>query len=267
VIVASAAAVALLMATAAGIGLLEPGIYRDNDLVRAGWLGNDVVTLLVVVPSLAWAIARARRGSARGLLVCMGLAAYAVYGYAFYLFGAAFNAAFLLYVAIVTAATVALILGLSSDVVGTLAARVEVRGSHRVVGAVVAAVAAALGLFWIGVSLSHGFSGEVPGMVSATNHPTNVTGALDLWLVTTFGLWGSLWLARGNGWGYIISAIWAVKGAYYMAALSAASVTAYRAGALASLGQLGLWAPMGVLCAISATILVRGLPPTARTSA
>jgi hypothetical protein len=110
------------------------------------------------------------------------------------------------------------------------------------------------------VSAAYWFTGDVPAMVTATGHPTNVTGALDLWLVTTFGLWGGVWLARGRRWGYIISAVWAVKGAYYMTALSAASVTAHRAGALASLGQLGLWIPIGVICAVAATVLIRGVP-------
>jgi hypothetical protein len=260
VTVAAAAAVALLMAAAAAIGLLEPSLYRDNELVTAGWLGNDLVTLIAAVPSLAWAILLARKRSPRALVVCMGLAAYAAYGYAFYLFGAAFSALFLLHVATVAAATMTLIVGLSSSEMATLAARIHVRRAHRVVGVVVAAVASALGLFWIGVSAAYWFTGDVPAMVTATGHPTNVTGALDLWLVTTFGLWGGVWLARGRRWGYIISAVWAVKGAYYMTALSAASVTAHRAGALASLGQLGLWIPIGVICTVAATVLIRGVP-------
>jgi hypothetical protein len=264
VTVAAAAAVALLMATAAAIGLLEPSLYRDNALVTAGWLGNDFVTLFATVPSLAWAIFLAHKGSSRALLVCMGLAAYAVYGYAFYLFGAAFNAAFLLHAAILVAGTVSLIVGLTSSQTSGLAGQLDVRPVHRHVGIVVAAVASALGLFWIGVSGAYWFTGDVPAMVSATEHPTNVTGALDLCLVTTFGLWGGVWLARGRPWGYIISAVWAVKGAYYMAALSVASVTAYRAGALASLAQLALWIPLGVVCAISATLLLSGV--SSRTS-
>src|SRR5688572_19409533 len=103
------------MATAAAMGLIDSGLYRDNELVSAGWLGNDLVTLFAAVPSLVCATALARRGSPRALLISMGLAAYAAYGYAFYLFGAAFNAAFLLYAATVAAATVSLILGLSSS--------------------------------------------------------------------------------------------------------------------------------------------------------
>ena len=263
----ASAVVTLLMAAAAATGLLEPSLYRDNQLVTAGWLGNDLVTLFAAVPSLAWATAVARRRSARGLLMCVGLAAYAAYDYAFYLFGAAFNAAFLLYVAIVAAATLALILGLTSTEMSSFASRLVVRPAHRRLGLLVAGVAAALGAFWIGVSAAYWFSGDVPAMVSATGHPTNVTGALDLWLITTFGVWGGVWLARGSRWGYIVSAIWAVKGAYYMAALSAASLTAYRAGALADLTQLVLWVPIGSACAIAAVILVRGSDGATRTAA
>lgn len=264
----ASAAVTLLMTTAAALGLLAPELYRDNALVAAGWHGNDLVTLWLAVPSLAWATARVRRGSARALVVCMGLAAYAAYGYAFYLFGAAFNAAFLLYVATVAVATLALIFGLSSSEMASLASVLAPRRWHRRIGVILTGVAATLGLFWVVASASYWGSGEAPAMVIATGHPTNVTAALDLWLVTTFGLWGGVWLAKGRPWGYIISAVWAIKGAYYMAALSAASVTAYAAGALTDLTQLWLWIPIGVICAVSAASLITGMDGTsARTMA
>ena len=80
----------------AALGLAFPGLYRDTDWIRAAWYGNDWVTLAAAAPLLWIASARAARGSVRGLLLWMGIAGYAVYNYAFYLFGAALNAFFLL---------------------------------------------------------------------------------------------------------------------------------------------------------------------------
>jgi len=93
-------------------------------------------------------------------------------------------------------------------------------------------------------------------MVAMTDHPTNVTVALDLWLVVTFGLLGGVWLSRGRGWGLVISTVWTVKGALYMTALSAASVAAYRMGAAPDLAQLALWVPIGVACGLGAFVLL-----------
>ena len=255
-----AAAVCGLMAAAAAMGLLVEGLYRDNTLVRGGWLGNDVVTLFGVVPCFAVAIALARRSSARASLVCLGLLAYAFYGCAFYLFGAAFNAAFLLYVAVIALSTLGLIAGLTSPELRTLAGSMEVRAAHRRLGGVIGAIAGILGLFWIAVSAAYLFGGDVPPMVVASGHPTNVTAALDLWIVVTFGLWGGKWLMDGRPWGYIISAIWTVKSAFYMVALSAAAFTAFRTGALRDLSQLALWVPIGVACATGAVLLILDLP-------
>ena len=255
-LIRSALAVAGLMAVASGTGLLAPGVYRDNALVTAGWLGNDVVTAVVAVPALLLASARARAGSRRAPLVALGLLAYAAYGYAFYLFGAAFNALFLVYVAILALSTQGLILGLSSAEVREIAASVPPDRRSRRVGGAVVAISTVLGGFWVAMSLAYLGTGSVPPMVTATGHPTNVTGALDLWLVVTFGLWGGVWLAQGRGWGFVISAVWTVKGAAYMAALAAATFTAYRSGALTGLGQLALWVPIGVVCLVGAVLLL-----------
>ena len=53
-----------------------------------------------------------QRGSVRALLLWLGTLAYAVYNYAYYLFGAALNAFFPLYVAALITAALALILAL-----------------------------------------------------------------------------------------------------------------------------------------------------------
>ena len=72
-------------------GLVPRAPYRDNALVTGGWLGNDLVTLLVAAPLLALACVGAARGSARWTLVWLGMLDYTLYNFAFYLFGAALN--------------------------------------------------------------------------------------------------------------------------------------------------------------------------------
>ena len=81
------------VALAAGAGVLVEGVYRGNLLVRAGWLGNDLVTLAAALPLLAIATARARRGSPRAALAWSGVAAFTLYDYAFYLYMPALSTA------------------------------------------------------------------------------------------------------------------------------------------------------------------------------
>lgn len=248
---------AALIAVAAVAGLTADGIYHDNALVTASWRGTDVVSLVVAVPLLVVASLTTRRGSAPGTLLCLGLLAYAAYNYAFYLFGAAFNRLFLVYVAVLVVSTLGLIFGLSSRRVRSMADRIVVARRDRWIGWLVVLVALGLGLFWVWASVDDLRTGRVPPMVTATGHPTNVTGALDLWLVVTFGLLGGGWLARGKPWGFIVSAVWTVKGAVYMIALSAASLSSYVAGATDGMAETGLWGPIGAACVLGAAALLR----------
>lgn len=257
--------VAVLAVVAAGVGVLWPGVYRDNPLVTAAWLGNDLVTLLVAVPVLVTAMLLARAGSRRGLLVWMGMLLYALYNFQFYLFGAAFNALFLAYVALFTFSALALGFGLTSVDMRALVDIVRPGPSDRRVAAWMAIVGAFLGGFWIALAVRYWLTGAVPPMVEATSHPTNVTGALDLSLVVALAFLAAAWLWHHRPWGYVLAVIWNVKGAVYMVALSAASVTAVRVGEGASVAQVGLWIPIGVGCLVAAWVLLRRLGPDGRT--
>lgn len=103
-----AALLAVLMVAQSMLGLLIPSEYRDAEWMKASWFGNDVFTLTVAAPLLVIAILFARRGSVRGAMVWLGLTAYAVYNYAYYLFGAAMGSFFALYVVLLVLAVVTL---------------------------------------------------------------------------------------------------------------------------------------------------------------
>lgn len=251
-----AVAVASLMVLASGVGLAVDGIYRDNALVSAGWRGNDAVTLVVAVPLLVAATRASSRGGAGARLVTLGMLLYAFYGYAFYLFGAAFNALFLVYVSVVTLSGVALVLGLLDLDVERFRDDVHTVKRARAVAGFMVAVGALLGAFWIVASASFLVTGSPPAMVTATGHPTNVTGALDLSLVVPLALVAGFWLWRRRPWGYALAVVWNVKGAVYMLALSGAALNAYRTGATEDLAQLLLWGPIAVGCGWASFVLL-----------
>jgi len=255
------ACLVVLMAGAASLGLWWPPLYRDTLLVAAGWRGNDLVTLGIAVPLLAAARAAARRGSARAQLVWLGLTDYALYTYLFYLFGATLNEAFLTYVAIVVAATAALVLGVVRSLDGGVGLAMAARPAPGI-AAFLAALAAGLGTVHVATLLAFVISGEVPAIVRAVGHPTHVIAALDLWLVVAWsGLaaWG-IWRRRPLG--FVLGAAVTIKGVVYMAALVAATLAAARAGAAVDLSQAYLWAFLGVACGIAAAgLLVRARRP------
>jgi hypothetical protein len=253
-------ALAMTQVAAALPGLLMPSLYRDNLLVASGWRGNDAVTLLVAVPLLVGARWRSRRGSLRAHLVWLGLVDYALYNYLFYLFGSAFNAAFLLYAVTVSLATWALgtgVLALQAD--GHLPRLVAARRPARATALFLLLLAAGLTVVHVGPALLFFGTGQPPAVVRAVGHPTNVIAALDVWLVVSWCLPAAWWLWRARPWGTVLAAVITVKGAVYMTALSAATVTALGAGAAVEPAQLAVWAGIGAGCLSAAIAVLRGV--------
>jgi hypothetical protein len=248
--------VALLAEIASGAGLVLPTLYRDNPLVSAGWMGNDLVTLFAAAPALGLVSAgRAPRSPAREL-IRLGLLDYMLYNYAFYLFGAAFNALFLLYVVIVTLAAAELIRGLLGLEPTAVARAFPASVAWRAVGAYLVLVASGLGAVYAVQSLDYVATGRLPAIVSATGHPTSVVFALDLTLVVPPSLLAGIWIWQDKPWGHALAVILTVKGAVYMTALSAATASAWQSGALASASQLFFWGALGVSSALACAALL-----------
>lgn len=249
------------MALSSGAGLFFHDLYRDTALVASSWYGNDLVTLVVATPLLVVALLGAWGGSRRAFLVWMGLLAYSLYNSAFYLFGAAFNSLFLVYAALFTLSGFALVFGLVSLDATTLYRQVRSDLPARWISGFMGLVAAALGGFYVTLSLQYVVTGQVPVMIDAVGLHTNLIAALDLTMVVPVALLGAVWLWQGRPWGYVWAALWCVKGAVYMLALSAATVATVVVGPADDWMQLLLWGPIGVGCLLAGGALLRNLPP------
>lgn len=258
-------AIVTVLALVASVGgIVINGLYQDNQLVTAAWYGNDVVTLLVAVPILVGALFLAIRGSLRAQLVWLGMLDYTLYNFSFYLFGAAFNSFFLVYVALFVLSIFALIFGLLA---------LDARGISEQFGAgtpvtwisgYMLLVAFLLGGFWISLSLNYVFTGQVPQIITAVDHPTNVIAALDLSMVVPIQLLGAIWLWRRQPWGYVLAAMTNLKGAVYMLVLTVSTITAIKAGVSEDLPMVALWGIIGIGHLIATVYLLRNLVPRTR---
>jgi hypothetical protein len=253
--------VALLAAVQSAASLLLPPVYRDNDLIVATWRGNDFITLLVAVPLLVGALALARRGSSRALLLWAGLLDYMLYNYAFYLFGTAFNSHFLVYTAIVGLSIFALICLLMRLDVPGLAQQFGARTPVRLIAGYMLLVAVALGGLWTAMSLGFVLTGQVPSPVVSSGHVTAIVFALDLTMVMPPMALGAIWLWQRQPWGYVLAAGLGIKGAVYMLALSAATISAMLAGIPGAGAELPIWAGVGLGALVSAYLLLSHMTP------
>jgi hypothetical protein len=253
------AMVAVLMVAGSAAGLWVHGLYRDAPWASAAFRGGDLVTLVVAAPTLVAALLLARRGSRRAQLVWAGTLAYAVYTYAFLVFGAAFNDVFLLHVALFCLSLFALALLLANLDVPALAASLGRRTPARWIGAFLLAVAAGLGGMWTFSSLRFALTGRLPDEIMPASG-VHLVYTLDLALVVPSLALAGVLLWRRTAWGYVLGAVLSVYGLTYQLNFMAASVfqaNAHVAGASA-FDPLELPLVAGFL--ISAALLLRDFP-------
>ncbi len=203
------AVVAVLMASASAAGLWWTSLYQDPASAVAMFRGYDLVSLFVAAPLLAGATAAARRRSPRAQLLWAGMLAYVFYTYAYYVFGAAFNALFLVHVALMVLSLVAL---------GAMAAGLDVRGLAdrfrsgtpvRFVSAVLALLAAALGGMWIFFSARFALTGATPpqGLLVQSAPILHLGYAMDLAVLVPGYATAAALLWRRRPWGYALATV------------------------------------------------------------
>ncbi|SHK05171.1 hypothetical protein SAMN02745975_03533 [Geosporobacter subterraneus DSM 17957] len=235
----------ILAGIASAGGMLIGDLYRDNELVKAAWYGNDLVTLFVAVPSMAGALWFAFRGSQRAQLIWIGTLWYMVYNYIFYLYAAAFNKFFLLYTALFALSSYAMIFALLKIDAKSMAKKFSSRTPVKWISGYMLFFALLLGGLWIMMSINFIITGQVPQDILQTDHPTGVVYATDLALLMPATVLSAILLWKRQAWGYVLSVMVLVKGAAYSLVLMVMSVISYR-----KVGQadpyIYLWIALGV---------------------
>jgi len=122
-------------------------------------------------------------------------------------------------------------------------------------------VAVGLTVAYGAMSMSFVTTGQMPEIITLTGHVTNVVFALDLSLVVPWFVLAAVLLWQRRSWGYVLATLLNVKGAVYMLALSAATMSGVQRGVSEDLSQLGLWAFIGVGSLIASVVLIGNVEP------
>jgi len=249
-------ALLLVMATQAVTGLLFADAYRDVEWVRATWFGNDWATLVIATPLLALALVRSGAGCVQGLLLWLGLVGYSLYNYAFYLFGAALNAFFPIYVAGVVSAGAVLILLLSHIDPRRVAARFRSTTPVRLIGAALVFIAIGLSLVWIAIWAGYVFAGR-PTPIEP--EAFKLVAALDLSLMVPALMAGGVLVWKRRRWGFVIATIASIQGALYLLVLSINTVVLIQRGMSGAPGELPIWGPLTLFTGLVALLLLTNI--------
>lgn len=246
-----------VMLAQASLGLLFAEQYRDPLWARAAWKGNDWVTLAVAAPVLLLAQQRAARGSARGALLWLGLLGYGVYNYAFYLFGAALNAFFPLYVATFLLSAVAL--GRALLAVDAEALAPQFAPGARASAVCFGVVGGGLSIAWLAQWAGYIVTGDAP---SLGPDAFRLIAALDLTVMAPLLLAAAVALWRRGAWAPVLAALAGVKGATYTLVLTAGSAVGASLEVPGAATQIPIWAALSVVMVAATAWALR--PPPAR---
>jgi hypothetical protein len=249
--------VVFLMVLQAAMGLAFPQVYRDIAWIKATWFANDLVTLVVAAPMLAASLIFVRRGSSRAQLLWLGMLAFSVYNYAFYLTGASLNGFFPLFVAVEVISAIALILALAHVDAEEFATRFSQRTPVRSVAAYLGFTGVGLMVGWLAQWGAYIFAGAEP---SAGVEAFAVVAALDLTMVVPLALISSVLLWRRRPWGYVLAAISAIKGATYTLVLTVSSIYGASVGTQGAAAQIPVWGVWTACGLAVAAVLLLSLP-------
>ncbi len=187
--------IAILLAVAAGVGAFLPGLYRDVPYYVAQARGQDMVSLLIVLPVLVLAAWLTARGSQRARLVWMGALVYLLYTYVIAAFDNRFNSLFLIYVALLGCSLYALVGALLTTDMTAIKSNFNGRTPRRAVAAYLLTLAVLFYFLWLSEAVPALLAGEVPQSVQNNGTATNAVHVLDMaWilpamLLTAVALW------------------------------------------------------------------------------
>ena len=240
--------IAMLMIAASLAGLLVDGLFKEGLWAREALRGGDLVTLVLVAPLLIVALVLVRRGSRRAEALWMGLLAYTLYDYAYYVFGSRFNDVFLLHIALFSLSVFALACALPNLDVIRIADRVGTERSAKWVGGFLVIVGVLQGLLWVFVVVRNAFTGDVIQDIPVAGQ--HLVFALDLGLLVPSLVIAGALLFRRAPMGSLLGTAMAVMGAAYQLNLMVGGV--FQANA--NVAGIKAFAPESVF--LTATFLI-----------
>lgn len=207
IILWSTGALSILMLAATLAGLFWEKAYAQE---APGWviqaIGQDLGTLIVVIPAMLLTGFRAAKGSLRSYLIWIGLVLYVIYAYVIYAFFVHFNQLFLLYVAILGLSFYSLALSLAHTRMDEVSASFSEKTPIRLVSHFLTGFAILFSFLWLSEIIPALLSGGTPKSIIEAGLITNPVYVLDLaFFFPSIALTGYL-LKRRRPFGYFFAA-------------------------------------------------------------
>ncbi|MBX3083417.1 MAG: hypothetical protein KF716_17420 [Anaerolineae bacterium] len=182
--------------------------YWDTVSTVAQMQGNDVITLAVGLPLLVISTWLAFRGSLRGRLLLTGTLGFFLYTYMSMSMLTAYNALFLIYVALFGLSLYAFVLSMMSFDLTDLPRHFSSRLPRGWIAGLLFLIGAFLLMAWLGRIMPTLFQNQMPALENTT---TLVIQAMDLVLIVPLAVIAGVLLLRRSAWGYLLASVFVMK--------------------------------------------------------
>jgi hypothetical protein len=230
--------------------------YYDTVSSAAQMQANDLITLAIGLPLLAIAAWQALRGSLRGQLLLTGTVGFFLYTYMSMSMLTAYNAWYLVYVALFGLSLWAFVLSLTAIDVKTLPDHIASTVPRGLIAGLLFLVGGFLSLAWLGRVLGPWLNGSTPPLENTT---TLVIQTMDLGLIAPLAIVAGVLLLRRNPWGYLLASVLVMKAVSMGLAVSTMSLNMARVGVPDSLGIMVPFLVITVLNLMAAVALLRSI--------
>ena len=236
-----------------GVGLYQFDSYDSAAQMQA----NDLITLVLGLPLLAFSFWLASRGSLRGKLLLTGTLGFFLYTYTSMSTNTMFNALFLVYTALMSLSLYAFVLSMMEIDVASLPAAFSPRLPRGWIAGLLFAVGGFLSLAWLGRVVPPTLQGQAPE--SLQNLTTMVIQAMDLGLVAPLAVLAAILLLRKNAWGYLLSSVALLKGLTMSIAVSTMGLNQLRLGTTNEVATVVVFAVLALANLIMVFFLLKNI--------
>lgn len=230
--------------------------YWDTVSSAAQMQANDVVTLFLALPLLGLSFWFTQKGSLRGRLLMTGTLGFILYTYITMSFGAAYNAFFLIYVALFSLSLFAFVLSMMSFDVEALPARFSQKLPRKWIAGLLFFAAAFLSLAWLGRIAQTFRASAVPALENTTSM---FIQAMDLGIVVPVCVLSAVLLLRRSAWGYLLASVGLVKFLTLGTAVSLMGLNMARIGVPISPLELVIFSGMALAGIITTILLLKNV--------
>ncbi len=236
------------------------GVYAYNaERVVAEGVGWDALTLFAAVPALLICVPFVARGSLRGRLAAAGILGYFVYQYLMYAVFWALGPLFPAFIVLYPLSFIGIVWIVATLDVRSLPARFTDRFPRKSIAIFSGVMGLMLIAMWV-PRIATGLSGDLAG-ASLMGTPTLAVQALDLGIVVPLALATAVFAWKRNPVGYLLAAVFSVKGVTMAGAIVAMLISAWIVEGAPEVAPLALFSAATAAAGTIAFFVLKSVRP------